>query len=104
MLTKFTKTDINVRFYNSGQIMSVFIILAKFANGHLCPFYNSSQILLGEIILILAKLMCNLEKIFAFFIVTRWYKMYINAILDHEFISKYPVKSYKIALFVIKCW
>ncbi|PKC66873.1 hypothetical protein RhiirA1_459142 [Rhizophagus irregularis] len=29
--------------------------------------------------------------------------MYINAILDHEFISKYPVKSYKIALFVIKC-
>ncbi|PKY18433.1 hypothetical protein RhiirB3_445494 [Rhizophagus irregularis] len=30
--------------------------------------------------------------------------MYINAILDHEFISKYPVKSYKIALFVIKCW
>jgi hypothetical protein len=87
-----------------AKFMSVFIILAKFANGHLCPFYNSGQILLGEIILILAKLMCNLEKIFAFFIVTRWYKMYINAILDHEFISKYPVKSYKIALFVIKCW
>ncbi|PKC72956.1 hypothetical protein RhiirA1_451703 [Rhizophagus irregularis] len=30
--------------------------------------------------------------------------MYINAILDHEFISKYPVKSYKFALFVIRCW
>ncbi|POG58908.1 hypothetical protein GLOIN_2v1726796, partial [Rhizophagus irregularis DAOM 181602=DAOM 197198] len=60
-----------------AKFMSVFIILAKFANGHLCLFYNSGQILLGEIILILAKLMCNLKKIFAFFIVTRWYKMYI---------------------------
>ena len=79
MLAKFTKTDINVRFYNSGQILLV-------------------------IILILAKLMCNLKIIFAFFIVIRWYKMHINAILAYQFISEYPVKSYKIALFVIKCW
>ena len=30
--------------------------------------------------------------------------MHINAILAYQFISEYPVKSYKIALFVIKYW
>ncbi|POG61555.1 hypothetical protein GLOIN_2v1486131 [Rhizophagus irregularis DAOM 181602=DAOM 197198] len=70
MLAKFTKTDINVRFYNSGQIYIRF-----YNSGQICKrtFYNSGQILLGEIILIPAKLMCNLEKNFAFFIVTRWF-------------------------------
>jgi hypothetical protein len=46
--------------------------------------------------------MCKHEKNFAFFIVIKWHKMFIDAILMCKFVSEYVVKSYKVALFVIK--
>src|SRR6266496_3582176 len=58
ILVKFTKSDIYVRFHNSGQILlgGIILIPARFIKLDIyVQFHNSGQILLGGIILIPAK-------------------------------------------------